>query len=118
MDSHNEFLELVRKYKFAEASISLCSRVVEDLGIDGDDAEELIEELNTKLQPESLCVQWSKYFHSEAELLSWSYYLQLFAHKAGLRKRPPLRCIEPITVKRLMELYNVQPRSCLTMHST
>ena len=45
MDSNDEFLELVQKHKSAHASVSLSSRVVDDLGIDGDDAEELIEEL-------------------------------------------------------------------------
>ncbi|WP_041769519.1 MULTISPECIES: DUF1493 family protein [Pseudomonas] len=106
MDSNDEFLELVQKHKSAHASVSLSSRVVDDLGIDGDDAEELIEELNTKFKPQAPEENWSKYFHTEAELLSWSYYLRLLMYKAGIRKSPPLRNIEPLTVKKLMELYN------------
>ncbi|WP_394562190.1 DUF1493 family protein [Aquipseudomonas alcaligenes] len=111
MDSHTDILELIQKHKIAQASFSLSSRVVDDLGIDGDDAEELIEELNAKSQPQAPNVNWSKYFHAEAELLSWSYYLKLFAHKIGIRKSPPLRDIEPLTIKKLMELYNAHLRN-------
>jgi hypothetical protein len=111
MNSHAEFLELVRKHKAAQANFSLSSRVVDDLGIDGDDAEELIEELNTKFQPQTIDVNWLEYFHTEAELLSWSYYLKLLAYKVGVRKKQALRHIEPLTVEKLLELYNAHSRN-------
>ncbi|TLX55775.1 hypothetical protein DN824_17690 [Stutzerimonas nosocomialis] len=106
MNRHAEFLELVQKHKRAQANFSLSSKVVGDLGIDGDDAEELIEELNTKLQPQRIDVNWLRYFHTEAELLSWSYYLKLLTYKVGIRKKPALRHVDPLTVEKLMELYN------------
>ena len=109
MASHDDFLDLVQKHKAARASFNLSSRVVEDLGIDGDDAEELIEALNAKFHPQELSENWSTYFHSEGELLSASYYLKLLAHKIGIRKSPLLRAIEPLTVKKRMELYHLQP---------
>jgi hypothetical protein len=107
MHSQSEFLEAIRQHTTSKADVSLASRLIEDLRIDGDDAEELIEALNARAHPDCPDVKWQKHFHAEGELLSWSHFPKWLAYHAGLVKHPPLRTVESLTVEKLMTLYRL-----------
>lgn len=108
MDRYNEFLAVIQSHKSFRANLGLNKRIVNDLGIDGDDADELIEELNKGFQSPQPPINWFRYFHTEGELLSWGYYPKLLMYRLGISKDLPLRYVEPLTVKELMGMYGVQ----------
>ncbi|MDP9939037.1 DUF1493 family protein [Ectopseudomonas alcaliphila] len=107
MPSQSEFLEAIQQHTISKADVSLTSRLIEDLRIDGDDAEELIEALNARAHPDCPDVEWHRHFHAEGELLSWSHSLKWLAYHVGLVKHPPLRLVESLTVEELMTLYGL-----------
>jgi hypothetical protein len=109
MPNTEDILQLIRDTSTLRGEITSSSDFVTELGIDGDDAEELIEAINSKYPLPINKMNWQRHFHSEAELLSKCYFPKFLAYKVGIRKSPPLRTIEPLSVEKLMEFYNAPP---------
>lgn len=101
-----ELINIVKNHCSQKMEVTLSSDLVGDLSIDGDDAEELLEELlkqeNLELPVELL----NRYFHSEGELLDMFYFPKLLLFKLGFRHKPPLRELESFTVKDLLVKFN------------
>lgn len=72
--------------------------LVQDLGIDGDDADELFDEISAKFNVDLSDFQLRRYFHSEGELVDFWYSFKWLAYKLKLSENPPVRDLEPYTV--------------------
>ncbi|MHC3994185.1 hypothetical protein ACXWTF_05105 [Thiomicrolovo sp. ZZH C-3] len=77
--------------------------LVEDLGIDGDTAEELYFDLldNYGIDLKDL-KSIDHYFHSEGELIDVFLIFKWFFYKLGLRGKPTIRKVEPLFVSDLL----------------
>lgn len=98
-------LDLTRKWSSTGVDPSLDSDVVTDLKIDGDSFEEFIGKLagNEQLTGRQ---DWLRYYHAESELSSPLYILRWIGFKLGLASSPPLRSLDPFTLRDLTEALN------------
>jgi hypothetical protein len=103
-----DVLNIVRKHTSKKVSVSLSSNLVQDLSIDGDDAEELFSDLLQGDTIEFSIDRMSNYFHTEDELLDLFHYPKLILYKLRFRATPPQRELEIFTVKDLVVLLNEQ----------
>ena len=105
--SHTDaIVAIVAKYCGASAEIHLDRSLVFDLGIDGDDANELLEELVAEYPVDLSGLNLGQYFHSEGELSHPLYLLKSLSYRLGLRASPPLRGLPKLTVGNLVEIFS------------
>jgi hypothetical protein len=64
-------------------------RILHDLGIDGDDADDLLRELSERCQIDLTSFEFSRYFRSEPSLLSLFWFLPS-QRKERLQNKVPL----------------------------
>lgn len=95
---YDTLITILRRHSSKE-NILETDLLVEDLGIDGDDADELYFDLLDNHNID-LNIQESigQYFHSEGELIDVFYLFKWLAFKLRLRGKPAIRTLIPLTV--------------------
>jgi uncharacterized protein DUF1493 len=68
-------LFVAKETRFPVRKMSLETRLQQDMGVDGDDAEELIFAFAVEFDVDMTGFQWARHFHSEAFLSSWLFTL-------------------------------------------
>jgi hypothetical protein len=99
---HDTLITMLRRHS-SKDSILETDLLVEDLGIDGDDADELYFDLldnhgidlNTQ---ENI----GQYFHSEGELIDVFFLFKWLAYKLRLHSKPAIRTLLPLSVSELL----------------
>jgi hypothetical protein len=66
---------LTRKSGLSADQISMESRLLQDIGLDGDDAMEAIQEISMKCSMDISNFDFTQYFRSEPSLLSLLWFL-------------------------------------------
>ena len=100
-----EIIQFVKSCVGEETTLTQDTRIIEDLGIDGDDAGEFMTAFAEKFQIEWNEFQWHDYFDSEwwlsitgkpfKKMLGWKYHakkdltIRDLIHAAEQRKLPP-----------------------------
>jgi hypothetical protein len=84
-----DVLAVVRRQVPSDAVLP-ASRLLQDLGIDGDDAAEVLDECVDTLGFDMSGLEWSKYFHSEP--VDWVALLGRGGDKAELTVEHLARC--------------------------
>jgi acyl carrier protein len=69
-------------------NITNGARLLHDLGLDGDDAAEVIAEISKTLKVDISAFDYSKYFRSEPSLLSLLWFLPSQRNEQVSKKRP------------------------------
>ena len=95
-------ISVLRKHS-GEEQIRDSYSIVDDLGIDGDDADDMYFDLldNHGIDLKKLAII-GQCFHTESELLDLFYFPKWLLCKLGLRNKPPRRALKPLLVSDLL----------------
>jgi len=91
-----EIQALIRKLSGYRKPIEASTSVNLDVGLDGDDAYELLETIQKRFGTRFDSLDWHKYFHSEADCDFLSLWLRKFMGHKDTRQR--------LTFQRLLEV--------------
>ena len=98
-----EVISILRKHS-GKNDISMSDSVVDDLELNGDDADELYFEL---LDDHQIDLKEFSHiedcFHTEGELLDPFYFLKCLVTKIGLSNKPVRRILNPLKVSEIVE---------------
>ncbi len=101
---YDSLITILRRHSRKETILE-TDLLVEDLGLDGDDADELyfdlLDNYEIDLNKEKNIEQ---YFHSEGELIDVFFVFKLFLYKLGLRSKPAIRTLIPLSVSDLLAI--------------
>jgi acyl carrier protein len=94
-DVEKEIEALIRKLSGFRKPVEAATSINLDVGLDGDDAYELLETIQKRFGTRFDALDWHKYFHSEGECDLLSLWLRKLLRRRDMRER--------LTFQRLLE---------------